>query len=75
MDPKKTASARVTVTIEIDVRASWGDDCRVGQVHDQASREALGQLRQLIEADGHALRQMRIVGTPKVVAILATREQ
>jgi hypothetical protein len=75
VDQKKTASARVTVTVEIDVGSSWGDDCSVGQVHDSASREALGKLRHLIETDGHALRQMRIIGAPKVVAIIATREQ
>lgn len=34
------ATARVTVTLVVDLGQAWGSDCPIGQVHTQATREA-----------------------------------
>lgn len=70
--------ARVTLTIEMDLGDSWGGDCTVAQIHDQAAKAAVHQLRCGLVIDGlHAAREARqharIVGEPKVEAILVER--
>lgn len=70
-------TARVQVTIEI-TRGTWGLDCDLAQVYDQAGREAveevyraLGLLREFKRGD---LRSAVVVGDPKVVAVIAKPE-
>ena len=60
-----TTTARVQLTVEVDV-ASWGEGCTTGQVYDQASREATGAVRCLIQKSNENATTMRLVGTPKV---------
>lgn len=50
------ATARVTVTLVVDLGQTWGSDCLVGQVHAQATREA----RQAVERVIGAENRMRI---------------
>lgn len=62
------ARARVLVTLEIsDIGGTWGGDCPTDQVFRQASESAIGLLRNGLanKAD------WRVVGEPKVTAILA----
>lgn len=70
-------TARAQVTIEIE-RGTWGHDCTVAQVYDQAGREAINELNRLVSearrANKGALRNMRIIGDPKVVAVTTGRE-
>jgi hypothetical protein len=70
------ATARVQVTIEIE-RGTWGDDCTVAQVHDQAGREAIEEVNRWV-ADTRRIRSgallgLRIVGT-KVVMVTTRPE-
>lgn len=73
-DYRHSATACVELTIEIEVGSSWGGDCSVAQVHKQAEDEARDKLHRMIsEAKGYG--NVRLIGHPKVTAILATREQ
>jgi len=85
---KETARARVQVTLEIDVPDSWGHDCKVEQIYDQAAESALGMLRQGLVVDGmtntglarsreEAERRPRVsvVGKPEITAILLKPER
>ena len=71
MSEKYSATARVTLTLEVSVGSSWGEDCTVKQVHDQAAEEALGFVGKLV-AD-HKDR-IRFIGEPAVMAVFATRK-
>jgi hypothetical protein len=65
---KVVAVARVRVTVEV-TRGSWGDDCKLEQVFDQAGREAAADIQNLIAKAG-----ARVVGEPVVEAVLARKE-
>jgi hypothetical protein len=62
------AVARVRLTVEI-VRGSWGADCKLDQVFDQAGREAASAVQNLITAAG-----ARVVGEPIVEAVITRKE-
>lgn len=47
---KVMAKARVQVVLEIELTDSWGADCTVSQVHDQATEAARGEVQKLLEA-------------------------
>jgi len=66
-----TARARVTVTIEMPVEDTWGDDCDIAQVQKQAKDTAFGYLSASPKI-GSMLQigQAKIIGEMKVVAIL-----
>lgn len=66
-----SATAKVQVTLEIDAGSSWGKDCTVAQVMDQASRESLQRLTATLQA---AKTRVRIVGEPKVIAVLHSQD-
>lgn len=75
MSKQVEAKATVTLTLEINVGSRWGDTCAVSQLHDQATSEALGMIRNLSpESAAEFVRRIRIVGEPKVSAILVTRD-
>jgi phage baseplate assembly protein W len=66
---RRTASARVTLTIEVSVGA-WGDKCELAQVYQQAEVEA----RHHVETAFRKEKRARIVGRAKVEAIITTVE-
>ncbi len=70
MDNKVSASARVTLTVEVDVGSTWGEACQLKQIHKQASEEAVGALMRHIHSGA---RGMRIVGKPNVTAVLVAQ--
>ena len=70
---KISAYAKVTVTLEITADSSWGAECKMDQIHDQASVDVIGQLNRLMGSGN--LRGARIIGTPKVLAVLASVEE
>jgi hypothetical protein len=63
--------ARVTVTLEIPAGSSWGPECAMSQIKKQATENVLGKIRQATTASGGALAGAKVVGEPKVQAILA----
>lgn len=69
MKKQRTATAVVTLTLEIKVDGSWGDNCTIGQINDQASQEAIGFIRQNCQAKVVRDR-LKIVGTPKVKSVM-----
>lgn len=75
------ATARVTVTIEIDADSSWGSGCTIDQIRDQAIESAMGRLRKAIAAtipndpEEKRPRPIRIIGEPTVAAVIVERER
>lgn len=65
-----SASARVTVTLEITVPDSWGDDCTVAQIYRQAEESARASI-------AHALRasqvKAKVIGTPEVTTVITKK--
>jgi hypothetical protein len=72
MSDKISASARVTLTIEVWLSQGWGEECQAKQIHEQAARDALEKTRNLI-AKNQSGDRIVIIGEPKVVAILTTQ--
>lgn len=62
MKPVLACSARIQVTVEVDV-GSWGSDCQLDQIYRQAAREALAKVSRLIGSQGR-------VSNPKVLAVM-----
>lgn len=60
-------SALVRLTVEVPC-SSWGGDCQLVQVFDQAAREARQSLQSILT---ERLPQARIVGEAEVTAVLA----
>lgn len=63
----KFAKATVTITCEIHVAATWGDECTIAQVYAQAETEALNAINNALRT------RVTIIGTPKLQAIVAER--
>ena len=61
-----TASAKCIVTVEISNLGSWGDDCKLDQIREQARDTAINKILKSVEYR----RDFRIIGNPKVTAIL-----
>lgn len=59
-----SATAVATITVRISDLGSWGPDCSVQQVHDQATRAALGAIRNM-DKD----RRLTVIGTPEIKTI------
>lgn len=69
-EPKKQveAHARVSLTVEV-IAGTWGEDCKLDQLYAQAAREAAQKVQNLLKGEA------RVIGEPKVVAIIAEREK
>jgi len=77
-EKKVQARARVLLTLEVDLSGRWGSDCTVGQVHDQAGREAVDKVFRLVKGgtvDTDPRKEVRLVGTPRVTAVLVDELQ
>lgn len=59
---RTTATARVQVTVMVELNQSWGPDCPIGQVRAQASREAQ-------EAVQRAIMDVRGLSAGPIVAL------
>ena len=64
-----SATARIKLTLEIDVRSMWGGDCQVSQVWEQAKKETLAMLDEKLNK-AISLGSVRVIGEPKIIAIL-----
>jgi hypothetical protein len=80
---KVRATARVQLTIEISGEGGvWGADCSIDQVHRQAREGAIGALHRVINRAARLDAEqvpavpinLRIVGEPKVTAVLVEEE-
>ena len=59
-------TAKVSMTIEVFGCGAWDGSCTVGQVREQAAKNAIGRIRQLISAEGL---QIQIIDDPRVTVI------
>lgn len=58
------ATARVRVTVEIDLTQPWGKECTMYQIDKQAMEEAMEYLARIPHG------RLRVVGPPEVTAVL-----
>ena len=65
-----TAYARATVTIEVTGLGSWGPECQNDQVFRQASEAAIGRIRNCRD-----LRNVRVIGEPKITMVCAVEDK
>ena len=69
MKPEITVRARVRLTVEVLSNAPWDPTCALSQIFSQAGREATEELQRLTQTKG-----FRIVGEPKVEAVIVAKE-
>lgn len=62
---KDTATARVTLTIDIRVNGSWGEECTIGQMRDQAKAAAEGAIKRAMQNY-----DAKIIGEMKVASVI-----
>lgn len=67
------------ITVEFSVDGAWGGDAPIETVHEQAREEAINILRRGLVVQGLTVKQgskteARVVGQPKVTAILVETE-
>lgn len=62
-----TATAKVTVTLEITGLGCWEEDCPLSQIKEQATEGAIGKLSKLVQAYRD---DFKIIGVPKCQAVL-----
>ena len=67
---KISATARIQVTVEVD-GGTWGSECSMEQVFDQAKKEASIGVQSAIQK---SYPRGRVIGEPIVLAILTKRE-
>lgn len=73
MDRKVKAKARVSVLLEVSLSDTWGSDCQLDQVYKQAKDSAMNMIHRKMTGGGQ--RDIRIIGDPKVTAILTQMEE
>ena len=69
MANKIQGAARVQVTLEVAL-GQWGGECSIGQLHDQAGKEAVEKLTYAIQSIGQQGQQVKIIGQPKVIGVI-----
>lgn len=69
-NPRVSASAIVTLTIEVEAYSSWSAGCPVDQIHRQASQEVVSRITRALR-DGKC-GKTRLLGNPVVRAVIAT---
>lgn len=83
LSQKAAATARVTVTLDIDMPSKWGGECQIEQVWNQARREAVDALAQAMNGQRGQLLldrtgiggNVRVVGIPRVQSIVVPEER
>lgn len=70
---KNSATARVTVTLELDSDSSWGSNCSLEQIYNQAREGVVNRVHNALYK-GNEYRNLKIIDT-KVTAIWATEEK
>jgi hypothetical protein len=68
------ATARVTLTVEVDIKSTWGDDCKLDQIYKQAAEEAVSSLTQHIYRAGGFGGRIKVVGEPNVMCVITTQK-
>ena len=61
-------TARVTITVEVDLQQPWGDASTLGEIKKAASREAVDSLTRAVQ---NSTNTIKIIGKPEVKAVLS----
>ncbi|EEJ7233390.1 hypothetical protein S483_001279 [Salmonella enterica subsp. salamae] len=67
---RTTSGATVTLTIQVSNLGSWGPDCPMGQIYNQAIIEAKSRIAKALNG-----RDIKFIGEPVVRAITTDMEQ
>lgn len=70
MSDSAKSTARVRFTVEYSDCATWGKDCPVGQVWDQARSAALLAFQNVLRESGLNGSRFTVVSPPEVIAVL-----
>ena len=68
---RTTTGAEVQLTIQMSNLGSWGSDCPLSQVYDQALEAAIGRLGRAFKDIG----DIKVVGIPNVKAIITDMDK
>lgn len=68
MAGRQTSTVKVRVLLEVSETSTWGQDCSIGQVYDQGTREAVARVRRLLES-ANGVRVAEVVSTDVVVRV------
>lgn len=68
-----TVTARVRLVLDIPCQSTWGPDCDFEQVKKQAVEEAVSSLTNEFTSQ-HTKHSWRLVGEPRVTAVLVSEE-
>ena len=71
---KLTAHAKIQVVVEVTAPGTYGADWTLDTLHEQAEREALASLAEVLRKSDERAR-IRIVGEPKVVDVIMRRTE
>jgi hypothetical protein len=63
------AHARVQLTVSIDLKDTWGNECTINQIQKQAKDGAISSMWKWVEETG-----VTIVGEPKVTIVIIENE-
>lgn len=71
---KVRATARVRVTIDVQLTDTWDETCSAAQINQDARRCAINRIDRLIDPPKHVIPERRpddytIVGTPEVTLV------
>jgi hypothetical protein len=73
---RTSTGAKVQLTIELTGLGSWGPDCKLEQVYDQAREAAINRIsKALATKDGQRATDARIIGPVVVTAITTDMER
>lgn len=66
-----TSTARVKLELEVQVSSTWGSDCSIHQIHEQAEDEARGLIARMVR-DSQETR-VKVMGTPEISAVIVKK--
>lgn len=65
---KQKTTARVTVSIAVELGQHWGEECTAKQIHDNAREEALNYLRSLFANEAKCARIVEVLASSIVIS-------
>lgn len=70
MSERTLTTARVRVTVELDLSQPWSQDATLAEVYKRGGQEALDKLSRLMSSTA----EVRVIGKPEVTAILVAEK-
>lgn len=65
------ATAKVQFTVQIELTQPWGEDCAIGQLYQQAGKQAIDVLLAAIAPEKRG--PITVHGEPKIIGVITER--